>query len=101
MYVKEHGLEEKVILFPYALGDSNSQIQFSVSGSTSQKSEKGEVVSEQRKFDDLNDLYIEGDTMVKMDIEGAELGALKGMTEFIKEHTPYLAICLYHKEYDL
>ncbi len=101
MYIKEHGLKEKTKLFPYALGDSNSKIRFSVSGSTSQESENGEVVLEQMKFDDLSDLHIEGDTLVKMDIEGAEIGALKGMAGFIKMHTPYLAICIYHKEHDL
>lgn len=39
--------------------------------------------------------------MVKMDIEGAELSALRGMKCFIKQYEPYLAICLYHKEEDI
>lgn len=42
-----------------------------------------------------------GTTMVKMDIEGAELAALQGAEKLIKEKHPILAICVYHREEDL
>lgn len=39
--------------------------------------------------------------MIKMDIEGAELAALKGAKEVIQKFKPLLAICVYHKITDL
>lgn len=40
-------------------------------------------------------------TFIKMDIEGAELDALHGAAEMIKDNKPKLAICLYHRDEDL
>ena len=50
-----------------------------------------------RTIDSLNDEI----TMIKMNIEGSEIEALKGAAKTIKEHLPKLAISVYHRPSDL
>lgn len=49
----------------------------------------------------LDEVITDQPTFIKMDIEGAELAALKGATKLIKKNRPKLAICVYHKPEDL
>lgn len=100
-YITERQLEDKIIPLPYALGNAEQILTFNESGAASFIVENGTIKVEQKVFDSLPDVHIIGEAMVKMDIEGAELEALQGMKQFIKQYKPYLAICLYHKEEDL
>lgn len=100
-YIDRTKIGDRTQVFPYALGSEDRILRFSSSGLVSIVSEQGESAIVQKVFDELPDVEIDGDIMVKMDIEGAELDALKGMSRLIKEHQPYLAICLYHKVQDL
>lgn len=58
----------------------------------------GDTKIEARALDHLPEC--ETATYIKMDIEGAELEALKGAESIIKNNKPKLAICLYHQPQD-
>lgn len=71
--------------------------------------EEGSMLS---MLSDDSDCYIEVDTIdrisagkpvtyIKMDVEGAELMALKGAEQTIRKYKPILGISIYHKERDL
>ena len=51
----------------------------------------------------LDDVINNGDkiTLIKMDLEGADMAALEGAEQIIRIHKPKLAICIYHKIEDL
>lgn len=80
---------------PYATGSENGEIRFESTGtlgSTSLNS-KGDIV-EVKKLDNL--LSDEKITLIKIDVEGAELDTLKGMAEIIRTQKPKMAVCIYH-----
>lgn len=51
-----------------------------------------------KRIDDVVDYPI---TLIKMDIEGAEMNALAGARETIKKYKPKLMISLYHRQNDI
>lgn len=100
-YVENESLSKFTKILPYALGNTDKVIYFHNQGMLSNISESGEMALGQKVFDDLEGMNIVGSAMIKMDIEGAEMGALQGMEKFIRARHPYLAICIYHKEGDI
>ncbi len=83
------------------VGASNKTLSFHASGeSNSYIGESGDSMIQITTLDDAASGTI-GNIFVKMDIEGAELDALHGARELLRERHPALAICVYHKEEDL
>ena len=81
-------------------------IHFDAIGSTSSRvsgeemENSGGIVIPVVAIDDTMDLN-DKVTMIKMDIEGSELEALKGAKKTIQRDKPKLAICIYHKPEDV
>lgn len=90
-----------VELINCATGKENTQISFATSGLL------GAAVSGDSTGDIVEvkslDYLIKDDpvSLIKMDIEGAELDTLIGAKELIRKYKPKLAVCIYHKLDDI
>lgn len=92
-------------LFPYGVAEKNEKVYFA-----SRAFEDSSIISqeeaEKMNFEGVTtietislDEVLKGKriTFLKMDIEGAEYGALLGAKNLIKENRPRMAISIYHK----
>jgi FkbM family methyltransferase len=90
----------KIEVQPYALGRQNGVVRFSAECSAGSKiSGAGGLEIPCRTLDGA----LEGavPTIVKMDIEGAEIDAIPGAARIAAECRPTLAVCAYHRCRDL
>lgn len=89
-----------VELFEMATGSKNGEVRFADGfGVGSFVSE--ELGTKRVKVVRLDDIIKTPLSLVKMDIEGAELDTLHGMERLLMEYRPKLAVCVYHKVEDL
>ncbi len=89
-------MPDTVCLFPCGVDSATSQARFSSGqGTGSHASSTGDTVIQCVSLDDALPKF--KPTLIKMDIEGAEYGALWGARRIIAEHRPALAVCLYHQ----
>lgn len=92
------------VIHPYGLWNENTELSFdNVTGMPGSAcisdSSENTIKIKTVKLDDI----VLGDdiTFIKMDVEGAELNALKGAEQTILKYRPKLAICVYHKPEDI
>jgi FkbM family methyltransferase len=100
-YISQFNLEN-LILRPFGVADKNSRFTIkensaSSSGSCIEQDGTGRAVKTVKIDDDI----FEPITFLKMDVEGAEMGALRGAKKQITKNMPKLAISLYHNHTDL
>jgi len=89
----------RIELCPYAVSDRSGQVRFSASGDVDSAISAEGILVETAPLDDL--ARDRAPTFIKMDIEGAEVDALKGARNVIASHHPILSICIYHRQSDL
>ena len=92
-----------VKILPYGAYSHNDKLEFYVypdgmSFTTNMGQSIPKIIVPTRRIDDT---VHEDVTFIKMDIEGAEIEALKGAIDTIKKCKPRLAISIYHKEKDI
>ena len=97
---EQAGFREAEIL-PLGVWSSRATLRFDATGNTSSHiEENGGIRVSVAPIDEIVD-PVDRVTMIKMDVEGAELEALRGAKETIRRDRPKLAICIYHKPEDM
>ena len=94
---------DKVEFYQIGLGLIKERLRFSQSGSASYVNYDGENIVEIDSLDNiLNNYQVNelSNLYIKMDIEGWEMNALRGAEKIIREYSPKLAVCVYHKPND-
>ena len=90
----------EALLWPCAVSSATARLRFdSGHGAASGLSTDGQEFVQAVALDEA--LAGFRPTLIKMDIEGAEYGALLGARGLIERHRPGLAICVYHRPQDL
>lgn len=93
------GISRRIEPLNLAVSAAPGKLRFDATGGEgAHLSEDGSVVVDCARIDDL----LEGNepTFIKMDIEGAEMDALRGADRTIRNN-PLLSICVYHRQNDL
>jgi FkbM family methyltransferase len=86
----------KIRVAPFAVGAQKGKARFEATGTA------GSGVDSSGSFEvavaSIDNLTAETPpTLIKMDVEGAELEALEGARNSIEAHAPVLAVCVYHR----
>jgi FkbM family methyltransferase len=92
---------KNVEIIPKGAWSSTTELYFTNAGSASRIVNNGGTTVPVTKIDDVLSGYEYDNILIKMDIEGAELDALKGAECVIRNNKPRLAICIYHKPEDI
>ena len=98
---EKHGNTRDTTLLEKGAYDHDGEVFFFGGG------EAGTVVADNRanatgiRVTTLDSLNLEKVTFIKMDIEGAELNALKGAEKILLRDKPKLAVCIYHSNGDM
>jgi len=99
-FINKFSMYHNIELIPCGLWRKNSVLKFKAENAgTSKLSEYGNIEVPVTSIDEF--LNGKPATLIKMDIEGAELDALRGAEKTIKKYRPKLAICVYHNPLDI
>lgn len=90
---------ERIYNINACVSDVDGEVPFEMNGSRGSTIGEGKDVITSVTVDKLSKTMVP--TYIKMDIEGAELAAIKGGALTIKQHKPQLQIATYHRSEDL
>lgn len=93
--VREHPVSAEAFLFPCGVHRETTKLRFATGiGASSRADAQGQEVVQVVSLDDALPGF--RPDLIKMDIEGAEIDALRGAEGLIRGSRPCLAVCTYH-----
>jgi FkbM family methyltransferase len=92
-------LSQRIALHPAATGEKNERVLMDVGIGPASHIGSGDHEVECFTLDSILDGVPV--SILKMDIEGSELATLAGAARLIRQNSPILAICVYHRQSDL
>jgi len=101
--VREEGLEKKIIPVAAGVGDKNGYawIQLNSHSGYNRIASTGSILVSITTLDNFYNVIKMVPDVIKMDIEGSEMAALRGAADTIAKHCPKLLVCIYHRCEDL
>ena len=101
----DNNIQKKIMLFNKGVWDEKTKFQIEGKNDGSSKiifEQEENNFTKYQEVDSIDNLLLDKEiTYIKMDIEGAELKALKGAKGLIIKNKPKLAISIYHKVEDI
>lgn len=90
-------IQRRIILHRIAAAEHQGQIGFSITGNASSSTDAHALIKVAcAPLDQI--LSTEIPTYIKLDIEGAEIDAMKGAAGLIRQHRPLMAVSVYHQQ---
>jgi len=91
---KGQGISDVILTYPCGVHGTTKRFYFADADASSMITDDGDLFVQCVSLDDVLSTF--NPTFINMDIEGAELDALKGAEQILKKCKPDLAICVYH-----
>jgi len=88
--------------YPYNIGIHSAKGEMAFAGKAGRQSALAENGINKIQVDCIDNIALpQGASLIKLDVEGAELAALRGGVRTIKKHMPKLIVSAYHRNSDL
>jgi FkbM family methyltransferase len=94
-------VDGRISLHPYAVGSERSVLQFNHVGWHGGSIAVGGGGNGEVEVDTIEAIVDSAPSIIKMDIEGAEMDALRGAKTIISDYKPKLLVSAYHRSTDL
>jgi FkbM family methyltransferase len=95
-FKKYQSIVHRIDVLPCAIADKEGEIFFNLDGAATKMANEGTLVRVVSMDDFVEEQQLSSVDFIKMDVEGAEPLALKGVWKSIETYRPALAISIYH-----